>query len=370
MKTQAAVIWNAGDPWKIEEIELDPPKHNEVLVRMVASGMCHSDEHVRTGDLPAVYPLIGGHEGAGIVEAVGEGVDDLAPGDHVVFGFIAACGKCPSCARGHSNLCDVGALLLMGLQTDGTVRQHAADGTDLPSMVCLGTFSRHTVVNRASCVKILDHYPLEKACLVGCGVTTGWGSAVYAAEVHAGDDVAVIGAGGLGSAAIQGARLAGAERIFAIDPVEFKREMAMTFGATHTAASVEEALPLITDVTWGKGADKVICTMGVGDGALMEQIMQLTAKGGRVVVTNIHPAAETSISISMTWLTLFEKSIVGTVFGSANIRYDIPHLLRLYDQGQLDLDTMVTQRYPLEEINQGYSDMLEGRNIRGILVFD
>jgi NDMA-dependent alcohol dehydrogenase len=370
MKTQAAVLWNLGDPWKVEEIELDPPKRNEVLVRMVGSGMCHSDEHLRTGDLPGAYPIIGGHEGAGIVEEVGEGVDDLAPGDHVVFGFIAACGTCPSCARGHSNLCDMGAQLLMGLQADGTVRHHAADGTDLPTMVCLGTFARHTVVNRASCVKILDHYPLEKACLVGCGATTGWGSAVYAAGVRPGDDVAVIGVGGLGAAAVQGARLAGAERVFAIDPVEFKREMATTFGATHTATSIDEALPQITEVTWGKGADKVICTMGVGDGALMEQIMQLTAKGGRVVVTNIHPAAETTINISMTWFTLFEKQLVGTVFGSANFRYDIPHLLRLYDQGQLDLDAMVTRTYPLEEINQGYADMLDGRNIRGVLVFD
>ena len=370
MKTQAAVLWSLGDPWKVEEIELDPPKRNEVLVRMVGSGMCHSDEHLRTGDLPGAYPIIGGHEGAGVVEEVGEGVDDLAPGDHVVFGFIAACGTCPSCARGHSNLCDMGAQLLMGLQADGTVRHHAADGTDLPTMVCLGTFARHTVVNRASCVKILDHYPLEKACLVGCGVTTGWGSAVYAAGVRPGDDVAVIGVGGLGAAAIQGARLAGAERVFAIDPVKFKREMATTFGATHTATSIDEALPQITEVTWGKGADKVICTMGVGDGALMEQIMQLTAKGGRVVVTNIHPAAETTINISMTWFTLFEKQLVGTVFGSANFRYDIPHLLRLYDQGQLDLDAMVTRTYPLDEINQGYADMLDGRNIRGVLVFD
>jgi len=370
MKTQAAVVWKAGDPWSIEEIELDPPKRSEVLVRLIASGMCHSDEHVRNGDLPTMLPVVGGHEGAGIVEQVGEGVMDLVPGDHVVFGFVAACGACPSCARGRSSLCDVGAQLLMGLQADGTSRHHTLDGQDLPTMTCLGTFARHTVVNRASCVKILDHYPLEKACLVGCGVTTGWGSAVYAAEVRPGDDVAVIGVGGLGSAAVQGARLAGAERIFAVDPVEFKRDMAKTFGATHTAASIAEALPQILDVTWGKGADKVICTMGVGDGRLMEQIMQLTAKRGRVVVTNIHPAAETEITISMTWLTLYEKQLRGTIFGSANFRYDIPHLLRLYEQGQLDLDSMVTRTYPLEGVNQGYADMLEGRNIRGVLVFD
>ncbi|MGD0882476.1 MAG: zinc-binding dehydrogenase, partial [Acidimicrobiales bacterium] len=239
-----------------------------------------------------------------------------------------------------------------------------------PTMTCLGTFARHTVVNQASCVKILDHYPLDKACLVGCGVTTGWGSAVYAGDVGPGDDVVVIGIGGLGAAAVQGARLAGAERIFAIDPVPFKREMATTFGATHTAASIAEALPLVNEVTWGKNADKVICTMGLGDGTLMESIMELTAKRGRVVVTNIHPMAETTVTLSLVWLTLMEKQIVGTVFGSANFRYDIPHLLRLYDQGQLDLDSMVTRHYRLEDVNQGYDDMLEGRNIRGVILYE
>jgi len=243
-------------------------------------------------------------------------------------------------------------------------------GIDLTTAVCLGTFAHHTVVNQASCVKILPHYPLDKACLIGCGVTTGWGSAVYTAEVRPGDDVVVIGIGGLGISAIQGAKLAGAERIFAVDPVAFKREEALKFGATHVAASIEEATPLVNEVTWGKNADKVIMTMGVGDGSLIESVMQLTAKRGRVVVTNIHPMAETTVTLSLTWLTLFEKQLVGTVFGSANIRYDIPHLLRLYEQGQLDLDNMVTRTYTLEDINEGYADMLEGRNIRGVMIYD
>jgi len=226
------------------------------------------------------------------------------------------------------------------------------------------------VVNQASCVKILPHYPLDKACLIGCGVTTGWGSAVYTAEVKPGDDVVVIGIGGLGISAIQGAKLAGAERIFAVDPVAFKRDEALKFGATHVAASIEEATPLVNEVTWGKNADKVIMTMGVGDGTLIESVMQLTAKRGRVVVTNIHPMAETTVNLSLTWLTLFEKQLVGTVFGSANIRYDIPHLLRLYEQGQLDLDNMITRTYTLDGVNEGYADMLEGRNIRGVMIYD
>jgi NDMA-dependent alcohol dehydrogenase len=370
METEAAILWGMGEDWKVETIRLDPPKTGEVLVRIAASGMCHSDEHLRTGDLGGIYPIIGGHEGAGVVEEVGPGVENLKPGDHVVFGFVPACGHCPSCARGHSNLCDVGALLMLGSQIDGTHRHHSMSGEDLGTMVCLGTFAKHTVVNQASCVKILDHYPLDKACLVGCGVTTGWGSAVYAADVKPGDDVVVIGIGGIGASAIQGARLAGAERIYAVDPVPFKLEMAKVFGATHTAASIEEAIPLVNEVSWGKNADKVICTMGVGDGALMETIMGMTAKGGRVVVTNIHPMAETDVTLSLTWLTLLEKQIVGTIFGSANMRYDIPHLLRLYDEGQLDLDTMVTRTYKLEEVNQGYADMLDGKNIRGVMIYE
>ncbi len=198
METEAAILWGQAG-LEVETIELDPPKADEVLVRIAASGMCHSDEHLRTGDLGGIYPIIGGHEGAGIVEEVGPGVDGLKPGDHVVFGFVPACGKCPSCAQGRSNLCDVGAMLMMGTQIDGTYRHHAADGSDLGTMVCLGTFAKHTVVNQASCVKILDHYPLDKACLIGCGVTTGWGSSVYAAEVSPGDDVVVIGIGGIGA---------------------------------------------------------------------------------------------------------------------------------------------------------------------------
>ena len=369
METEAAILWEDAADWSVEPIELDPPKAGEVLVRLAASGMCHSDEHLRTNDLPGIRPIIGGHEGAGVVEEVGPGVTDLAPGDHVVFGFIPACGTCPTCAAGHSNLCDVGAVLMMGLQLDGTSRHHAR-GRDLQTMVCLGTFGKYTVVNQASCVKILDHVPLERACLVGCGVTTGWGSAVNSAGVRPGESVVVIGVGGIGASAIQGAKLAGAEHIIAIDPVEWKREMATKFGATHTAPSVEEAGGLIGEVTWGRMADKVICCKGVGRGSDMAAIMAITAKLGRVVVTNIHPMHELDVSLSLCDLTLMEKQVVGALFGSCNIRRDIPKLLRLYDEGQLDLDGMVTRTYKLDDINQGYQDMLDGKNIRGVLIYD
>ena len=370
MKTKAAVLWETNTPWSVEEIELDPPGPGEVLVKMAASGLCHSDEHLVTGDLPFELPIIGGHEGAGVVQEVGTGVSWLAPGDHVVFGFIPSCGRCVSCSTGHQNLCDLGALMGAGKQvTDGTSRHHA-QGKDLGLMCLLGTFSHHTVVNEASCIKIDNDVPLDRACLLGCGVVTGWGSAVYAAEVKPGDTVAVVGCGGIGSNAIQGARLAGAKRIIAIDPVEYKREKAMEFGATHTAASMTEALPLITELTWGTMANKVIMTMGVGSGAVMGEALALAAKRGRVVVTNIHPAMEASASMSLLDVTLMEKQIVGSLFGSGNPRADIPKLIGLYREGQVDLDGLVTNTYTLDGVNDGYEAMREGTAIRSVMKYE
>ena len=369
MKTRAAILWELNKPWSVEEIELDPPKAGEVLVEMVASGMCHSDEHLVTGDLPIELPVIGGHEGAGIVKEVGPNVSWLKPGDHVVFGFIPSCGRCYSCATGHQNLCDLGMQAATGFQiSDGTARHHV-QGVDARLFCVLGTFGHHTVVNEASCIKLDDEVPLERACLLGCGVVTGWGSAVYAAEVGPGDVVAVVGIGGIGANAVQGAKLAGAKQIWAIDPLENKREKAMEFGATHTAASLEEALPLIMDASWGRMANKTIMTMGVGSGELLASALAITAKRGRVVVTNIHPALEFSANISLLDLTLMEKQVVGSIFGSANPRADIPKLLELWYNGQLDLDGLVTTTYDLDGINDGYEDMRAGKNIRGVMVY-
>lgn len=367
MQTKAAILREVHAPWSVETIELDEPKAGEVLVELYASGMCHSDEHLVTGDLAAALPMIGGHEGAGVVMQVGAGVTTVAPGDHVVFSFVPSCGHCPSCASGHSNLCDNGAALLLGIQLDGTTRHHGANGEDIYTMVCLGTFAHHTVVNEFSCVKIDEQIPLELACLVGCGVTTGWGSAVYAGNVRPGDNVMVIGVGGIGTAAIQGARLAGARNIIAVDPVETKHDLAKKFGATHTAKNLADATAVVAEATWGRNCDVIICAMGVGDGEQIGAIMALTAKRGTVVVTNIHPMSEDHIQIGLTDLTLMEKKLVGTIFGSANPKADIPKMLELFSLGQLDLGGMVTREYSLDEVNEGYQDMRDGKNIRGVL---
>ncbi len=362
-------MWEYGHDWNVEEVDLDPPKADEVLVRLVGSGLCHSDEHVLTGDLPFPLPMVGGHEGAGIVEEVGDKVSDLAPGDKVIFGFIPACGRCPSCAAGHENLCDLGMYMAEGKQVSDHTSRHHARGEDLTLMCLLGTFAERTVANEASCIKIEDDIPLEKACLLGCGVVTGWGSAVYAAEVKPGEDVVVIGIGGIGINAVQGARLAGARHIVAVDPVELKREKAIAFGATHTASSMEEAAALIGDITLGRNANKVIMTMGLGKGDMIGQALAVTAKRGRVVVTNLHNALESEVSLNALDLTLMEKQLVGSLFGSANPRVDIPRLLDLYRNGQLKLDELVTKTYSLDDVNVGYDDMRNGRNLRGVITY-
>ena len=368
-KTRAAICWGVGKEWSVEEIDLDPPRHGEVLVRVVTAGLCHSDDHIVTGDSPMPTPMIGGHEGAGVVEEVGPGVTSLVPGDRVVLAFLPSCGRCVPCSTGHQNLCDLGALIGYGRQTDGTSRHHAGE-RDLQLMCLVGVFADFTVVNEASCVRIDPAVSLRTACLVGCGAVTGWGSAVYAADVRAGETVVVVGVGGIGASAVQGARLAGAETIVAIDPVSFKREQAVRFGAHATFTSMEEAHDPIRTMTRGRMAHKVIMAMGVGRGDLMDQALGLTAKLGRVVVTNIHPYAEKEVSLRMADLTGMEKQVVGSLFGSANPRSDIPKLLELSRQGHFDLEGMVTRTYPLKEVNEGYRDMKEGRNIRGILVLD
>lgn len=368
MQTLAAILWDRSDPqWSVEPIELDPPGPEEVLVELHASGMCHSDEHLLTGDMPFHLPCIGGHEGAGVVQAVGEKVTSVAPGDHVVFGFMPSCGRCPSCSNGHQSLCDLGARLYTGRQiADGTARHHAR-GQDLATSCLVGSYAHHTVVHEASAIKIDPHVPLDRACLLGCGFVTGWGSAVYAADVRPGDTVAIAGIGGIGAAAIQGAKLAGARVIVAIDPATSKKEAALAMGATHVASSWEEAPAVVADATWHRGVDRFVCTMGRGDGGLMHKILGMTAKRGRVVVTNIHPIAERTINVSMMDLTLNEKQLVGSLYGSANPRADIPKLLELWSSGLVDLDAVVSNTYPLEGINDGFADMRSGNFLRGVL---
>lgn len=368
MKTKAAVLWGANEKWEVEEVDLDPPNENEVLVKLTASGLCHSDHHLVTGDLPFPYPVVGGHEGAGIVAGVGPGVAEVEEGDPVVLSFLPACGRCSYCARGMSNLCDLGAGLMLGPQLDGTYRFHAR-GEDVGQMCLLGTFSEYTVVPVASVVKVEEGTALDKAALVGCGVPTGYGSAVKSAEIRPGDTIVIMGIGGIGINAVQGARHAGARYIVAVDPVEFKRQKALEFGATHTASSIEDAWEVVSEVTRGQLADACLITTDVAEGSYLGEALSVVGKRGRVVVTAIGHPDEQTVSASLLELTLYEKTIRGALFGSCNPQHDIPRYIEMYNLGQLKLDELVTREYQLEEINQGYDDMLQGRNIRGVIRF-
>jgi S-(hydroxymethyl)glutathione dehydrogenase/alcohol dehydrogenase len=252
---------------------------------------------------------------------------------------------------------------------DGGSRVHAR-GADVATMSLLGTFSQFAVVHEGSAVKIDQDIPLDLAALVGCGVTTGWASAVYVGGVQPGETVVVVGAGGLGSAAVQGARLAGAEQIIAVDPVAFKRETALKLGATDAVASMDEARPLIADRTRGRMADVAILTVGVAHGAMIGPLLSLVGKNGRGVLTAITPHDEHTAEIPLMEFTLYQKRLLGNTFGGANPHADIPKLLRLYQRGLLDLESMVTTRYKLDDVNTGYEDMLGGRNIRGLIVHE
>jgi NDMA-dependent alcohol dehydrogenase len=370
MQARAAILWGVNEQWQIEDVELDEPQPDEVLIRMSAAGLCHSDEHIVTGDIPMALPGVGGHEGSAVVEQVGNRVTTVEPGDHVVMSFIPSCGRCRWCASGHQNLCDLGQYLMLGLPISNGVHRMRAKGQGIAPMSLVGCFSTHQVVHEASVIKIDEDIPLDKAALVSCGVTTGWGSAVHTARVRPGDVVVVVGIGGIGSSAVQGARMAGARWIIAVDPVEMKLEAAKSLGATHTAKDVFAAYSIVNDITKGQLADAAIITTGVADGDLLGPVMSLVRKGGTAVVTAIAPFSQSQVTLSLFELTLWQKELRGSLFGGGNPRVDIPELLTFYKEGSLQLDELITKTYALDEINEGYEDLRDGKNVRGVLVFD
>ena len=383
MQVRAAVVTELHGPWRTESIEIDDPHAGEVRVKMAFAGLCHSDEHLRTGDMaqdPAVlemisgrgsmFPIVGGHEGAGIVDAVGPEVTALSPGDHVAVSFVPSCGTCEPCASGHQYLCDLAATTLAGpMISDGTWRHHW-QGVDLNRMAQLGTFSDYVVVHQASLVKIDPWYDLRAAALISCGIATGFGSAVNRGGVKPGDVVAVLGCGGVGSGAIQGALHAGARAVIAIDTNPTKVERAMALGATHGCAStLDAAFTILPELSMGRNCDVVIVTTGVATGELIEQARSITAKGGVVVVTSIAPYNQTSVDLNLFMFAMYNQELRGTVFGSANPRYQIPRLLRLHHEGRLRVDELITHEYTLDEVQRGYDDLASGANVRGVVRF-
>ncbi|MGQ0844924.1 MAG: NDMA-dependent alcohol dehydrogenase [Sporichthyaceae bacterium] len=366
MKTKAAVVVEFGKPIEIHELELDGPRESEVLIQFTHGGLCHSDIHVAHGDLPGRLPMILGHEGAGIIMEVGPGVTRVKPGDHVVCSFIPNCGTCRWCATGRQSICDMGATILEG-SINGRFPATGPQG-DYGSLCMVGSFSQYNVIHQNSVVKVDDDLPLDKAVLVGCGVPTGWGSAVNTADVQPGETVVVVGVGGIGINAVQGARYAGAKNVIAVDPLENKREKAMELGATHAVATSEEAMELAMSLTRGVGADKGIITTDLVTEPQVTSTFHTISKGGTLVITGLNKLDLNNIVLPATLLTLFRKTVKGSLFGDCNPTTDIPKILGLYQSGDIKLDEIITRTYTIDEVNEGYDDLLNGKNVRGVLV--
>jgi S-(hydroxymethyl)glutathione dehydrogenase / alcohol dehydrogenase len=370
MKTKGALLWELNSPFRIDEIEIGDPVDDEVQIRVHAAGMCHSDYHLTTGATPIGLPALGGHEGAGVVTKVGRGVKGIEEGDHVILAFIPACGECPPCLKGYRSLCDRGALLLGGKAiADGTSRVHAGT-TEVSPMNLLGTFAPYMTVHKDSVVKIDRDIPFETAAIMGCAVPTGFGSATNVAEVAPGETVAIVGVGGIGMSALQGAVISGAKNVIAIDPNEWKRDQAIKFGATHVYPSMAEAIAPMIDVTHGIMADKTIIAVGDMKGEYIEEAMILTAKTGTCVVTGMGSMMDADVKLNLFLFTMLQKTLKGNIFGGGSSHVETPKLVGLYRAGLLNIDEMVTKTYRLEDINQGYQDMLDGNNIRGVITFD
>lgn len=367
MKTKGALLWELNSPFRIDEIDLGDPVDDEVQIQVHAAGMCHSDYHVTTGATPMGLPVLGGHEGAGVITKVGKNVTGLAEGDHVILAFIPACGSCAPCMKGYRSLCDRGAVLLGGKAiADGTNRIHAGSH-EVSAMNLLGTFAPYMTVHKDSVVKIDPDVPFESAAIMGCAVPTGFGSATNVADVKPGETALIVGVGGIGMSALQGAVLSGARHVIAIDPVEYKREQAVKFGATHVYPSMAEAIGPIMEFTYGLMADKTIITVGEMRGEMVEEAMILTAKTGTCVVTGMGAMTDGDVKLNLFLFTMLQKTLKGNIFGGGTSHMETPRLVGLYKSGLLKVDEMVTNTYTLDEINSGYQDMLEGKNVRGVI---
>lgn len=367
MKAKAAVLFEIGQKLEIREVEVQKPQAGEVLIRMAAGGVCHSDLHVMTGHLIAALPAILGHEGSGIVEDVGPGVTSVRPGDHVIPLWRLSCGECEYCTGGRPALCPAGTEIRMtGRLQDGTTR-FKLDGKEIKHFAGVSSFSEYSVVPEKAVVKIPNDLPLERAALLGCAVITGVGAAINAARVKPGSSVAVFGAGGVGLNVIQGAAIAGAEKIIAVDLLENKLEYARRFGATHTVnASAGNPVEQVRALTGGRGVDYAFEVIGLP--ATMRQAYDSLAKRGMAVVVGVTPMT-TEVSVPVMSLVFEERVLTGSVYGSSRPRLDILKLIDLYRAGKLKLDELLTRTYPFEQINAAYDALERGEVARSVVTF-
>ena len=374
VKIQAAVLRRLNSPFSIETLDLAPPRAGEVLVRVLAAGVCHSDWHLATGDSKHPLPVVPGHEGSGVVQDVGEGVNAVQPGDHVVLNWSPACGGCFYCGGGQPYLCGTFVdRIWAGTMLDGTTRL-SADGRPVYHFSALACFAEHAVVPQECCVPIDRAVPFPVAALIGCAVTTGVGAVLNTAAIPPGSRVAVFGAGGVGLSAVMGANLADAKQIIAVDPFLDRCEAATRLGATDVVAvngadsvAAANTIARIRELTEGRGADYVI--EAVGRSEVQEQCLEAARPGGMIVLAGLSPMGSRT-NLPGALITRQEKTVKGSYYGSSLPARDFPKLAELFLRGQLLLDRLVSRTYRLDEINAAYADMLAGRIARGVIAFD
>ena len=359
---KAAVCYNFGKPLVIEEVVLDPPQKGEVKIRLAATAICHSDIHEMKGEMGGDLPYIGGHESSGYVEEVGEGVTSLKPGDPVLATVLGSCGECFSCTRGLSHIC-----LEINPFFPPRSRAHNKHGKKLRQGGKVGSFAEYTVVDQSQVVKIPAGIPMDSAALLACGFITGFGAVVNRARVKALDSVVVIGTGGVGISAIQGASFSGAFPLIAVDLLDNKLKAALDFGATHIVnAKNADAIEAVKKLTGGKGVDYAFITVG-NIGAIRQGFSMLGPRGTAVIV-GVPPVTET-VTLSPTEFIGSEKTLTGCAMGSTQLKTDIPRLVDLYKARKIKLDELISGRYPLNKINEAIESVEQGRALRNVIVF-
>ena len=365
MKVKAAVLFKPESRFEIHDLELQAPKASEVLVRIAAAGVCHSDWHLVTGATKHPMPVVAGHEGAGVVEAVGEGVTSIRPGDHVVLSWTPDCGHCFYCLRGKPNLCEtfVGPIWA-GTMLDGTPRL-SLDGKPVYHFCGLATFATHAVVPEQSCVAVRKDVPLTVAALVGCAVATGVGAAMYTASVRPGDSVVVFGCGGVGLSILQGAKLCGAQTLIAVDRNSAKLALSRQFGATHAFLADGKVIDEVRNVTGGRGVEHAFEAVGLPQ--VQETALEAVRPGGTLTLAGLS-AMGTGTNLPGAVITRQEKTVKGSYYGSVHPRRDFPAFIELYASGRLDLERLISKQYSLDQINDAYADMLTGEGARGVIV--
>lgn len=361
-----AVVVRDFNTFSVEEVDLAPPQANEVRVKIVAAGVCHSDLSIINGTIPAQFPILVGHEGAGIVEEIGDGVTNVKPGDHVILSFVPFCQECVFCKKGQPYLCLEANKVNLGRQLDGTSRV-TQNGEELGCMNALGCMAEYAVVPSISLVPIDHDIDLKVGALVGCGVTTGVGAALNTADVQPGSTVAVLGCGGVGLSVVQGARIAGAKTIIAIDKSPEKLEMAKGFGATDGILADDDTVPNVKKLTDRLGVDYAFEVIGIP--AVMELAYTITRNGGKTIMVGLGNPKE-RLSFNALTFSLKAKEVCGCMYGSSNPPVDFPRMLSFYKEGKLDLEGMITNTYTIDEAPAAFEALIKGENARGVITFE